>query len=200
MTTIDARGQNCPKPVMMTREATEKGVLELTVLVDNAVAVENVTRFLDRAGYSVARFEEEGGFRLVAQSAQPTKTQEGAVFEIDTDTPSGASYAFLITSRYIGAASDGLGEVLMKSWLGTIKSRDPLPSAIALMNDGVRLALRGPEAETLRELEDRGVELLVCGTCTKHFGITDEIVVGKISNMFEITEAVYGTSKPIMIG
>lgn len=200
MTTIDARGQDCPKPVMMTREAASADVPELTVLVDNAVAVENVTRFLDRAGYRVARFEEEGGFRLVAQIARPAQTSRGAVFEIDAAPPSGASYAFLIASRHIGAESDGLGELLMKSWLGTIKSRDPLPSAIALMNDGVRLALPGPEADTLREMTERGVELLVCGTCAKHFGITDDIIVGKISNMFEITEAVYGASKPIMIG
>ncbi|MDL2264601.1 sulfurtransferase-like selenium metabolism protein YedF [Synergistaceae bacterium OttesenSCG-928-I11] len=200
MTTIDARGQDCPRPVMMAREATERGVSELTVLVDNAVAASNVTRFLDRAGYSVARFEEGDDFRLVAQIARSTQAHTGAVFEIDADPPSDADYAFLISSRHIGAASDGLGEILMKSWLGTIKTHNPLPSVIALMNDGVKLALPGPEADTLRELEERGVELLVCGTCTKHFGITDEIAVGKISNMFEITEAVYGTSKPITIG
>jgi hypothetical protein len=33
-----------------------------------------------------------------------------------------------------------------------------------------------------------------------HFGITENIRVGVISNMFEITEAVFGTSKPIVIG
>jgi sulfur relay (sulfurtransferase) complex TusBCD TusD component (DsrE family) len=68
------------------------------------------------------------------------------------------------------------------------------------MNNGVKLALPGPAADTLREMTDSGVELLVCGTCAKHFGITDEIAVGKISNMFEITEAVYGASKPITVG
>jgi hypothetical protein len=44
------------------------------------------------------------------------------------------------------------------------------------------------------------VTVLVCGTCTKHFGITDDIAVGQISNMFEITETVFGASKPIVLG
>jgi selenium metabolism protein YedF len=186
---------------MMTREAVNKGVSDLTVLVDNTVAAENVTRFLDRAGYSVTRFEEGGVFRLEARAANSARTESAAAFEPDTGAPDGRrDYAFLITSSTIGAESDGLGEVLMKAWLGTIKARDPLPTVIALMNNGVKLALPGPAADTLREMTDRGVELLVCGTCAKHFGVTDEIAVGKISNMFEITEAVYGASKPIIVG
>jgi selenium metabolism protein YedF len=185
---------------MMTREATEKGVSELTVLVDNTVAVGNVTRFLDGAGYSVTRFDEDGVFRLEARATERAQTESAAVCGMDMGAPGGRDYAFLITSSTIGAESGGLGEILMKAWLGTIKARDPLPTVIALMNDGVKLALPGPAADTLREMTDRGVDLLVCGTCTKHFDITDEIAVGKISNMFEITEAVYGASKPIAVG
>jgi len=44
---VDARGRSCPEPVIMARQglaATKGG--SLTVLVDTAVAKENVSRFL----------------------------------------------------------------------------------------------------------------------------------------------------------
>ena len=69
------------------------------------------------------------------------------------------------------------------------------------MNSAVKMAVEGSSFfDHLSELRDRGTLILVCGTCTKHFGITDDIRIGVISNMFEITEAVLGTSKPTVIG
>ena len=106
----------------------------------------------------------------------------------------------LFTSDKIGSVSDGLGEVLMKSFLGTLVKSEKAPSVVALMNEAVHMAAESSSfCDHLSELRDRGT-LTVCGTCTKHFGITENIRVGVISNMFEITEAVFGTSKPIVIG
>ena len=107
----------------------------------------------------------------------------------------------MFTSDKIGAESGGLGDVLMKSCLGTLVQSEKAPSVIALMNSAVKMALSGSSChDYLCELRDRGTLILVCGTCTKHFGITEAVSVGVISNMFEITEAVFGTSKPVVIG
>lgn len=193
MKTIDGRGLECPKPVLLTKEAVDGGERELDVLVDNEVAVGNVTRFLENSGFTVTKKDESAGdskvYRLHGAGGEHVKT--GAPAEVNR--------TFLITSDTIGDASDGLGEVLMKGFLGTIKSHSQLPTVIALMNSAVKLALPGPTAETLSELASLGVKILVCGTCTKHFDITDKIAVGVISNMFEITEAVYGAAKPILV-
>lgn len=208
MKIVDAMAQPCPKPVMMTRDLVAAGERELAVYVDNAVAAENVTRFLDKAGYSVLRFENDGSYRIEARLSkgsasgenEPAKARD-AHFTGAHEREAGRSYAFMILSQNLGADSDGLGEVLMKSFLGTLPSRRPAPAAIALLNDGVKLALAESTcSETLKELERIGVEVLVCGTCTKHYGIMDEIAVGRISNMFEITETVFGTGKPIVLG
>ena len=89
----------------------------------------------------------------------------------------------------------------MKAYIGTLTKTSTPPSAVALMNEGVKMAL--PEAstlDTLKELEAAGTKILICGTCTKHFGITDQITIGTISNMFEISEAVFGADKPIVLG
>ena len=51
---VDARGQSCPIPVVMTRKALEKEKpARLEVLVDAQVAVENVTRCARSLGYQV---------------------------------------------------------------------------------------------------------------------------------------------------
>ena len=69
------------------------------------------------------------------------------------------------------------------------------------MNDAVMMAIGDSSSlDYLKELSDKGVKILVCGTCTKHFGVTEDIKVGVISNMFEITEAVFGAAKPIVLG
>ncbi len=48
--TVDARGRSCPEPVILTRQAlADKSIKQLTVLVDAAVARENVTRTLLQA-------------------------------------------------------------------------------------------------------------------------------------------------------
>ena len=191
MNVVDARGLECPKPVMKTKEIVEKGCPEISVWVDNEIAASNVTRYLQGQGYTVKREDGDSTILLEAKlEKEPTAEQK----------KSGA-YSVLFTSDMIGAESGGLGEVLMKAYLGTLVKKDIPPVVIALMNNGVKMAIRESSAlSMLTELADRGTLILVCGTCTKHFGITDLIEVGVISNMFEITEAVFGTPKPIVIG
>ena len=191
----DARGQLCPKPVMMARDLVINGEQAISVLVDNEVSASNVTRFLESSGYSVTRLDGDGYITINALGDGSAAPAESSA------EPTGESRAYLLLSEYIGYESDGLGEVLMKSFLGTVAAESPLPKTIALMNGAIKLALDESSCSvTLREMEERGVTVLVCGTCAKHFGLMDDIRVGKISNMFEITEAVFGTSKPIVMG
>ena len=191
MKEIDARKLDCPKPVLLVKEAVEKGEEEIRACVDNETAAANVTRFFESRGYTAAR--EDAG-RDIFISGKKTGEAQG---ESAAETTQG----FLIVTDKIGAQSDGLGEALMKAFLGTVVKADKAPAVLALMNEGVKMAL--PEASTseaLAEIEARGTKLLICGTCAKHFGITEQIKIGVISNMFEITDAVFSTTKPIVIG
>lgn len=197
MITVNAMGKACPEPVIMTKAALEQGASELEILVDNAVAVSNVTRLLEGKGF---RVEAQGGgstFRLTAR-----RTEDGAMGASASDAPvrGGARLAVLITGKTLGREDQELGEVLIKGFLGTLPKLGTPPATVALMNEGVKLAL--PEASTcdhLKDLERAGTNILVCGTCTNHFGITDRVGVGTISNMFEILEAVTGADKTLSI-
>lgn len=62
---VDARGLSCPIPVVMVQKEVKNHAPEqFTVLVDNRVAVENITRFANNQGYTVAVAEKEDEFAL----------------------------------------------------------------------------------------------------------------------------------------
>lgn len=61
---IDARGLSCPQPVLMTKQALASGGNAYQVLVDNATARENVTRFAQNAGYQVKVSQQGEDFCL----------------------------------------------------------------------------------------------------------------------------------------
>ena len=73
---------------------------------------------------------------------------------------------------------------------------DVPPRTVALINEGVKLALfDSSSCDHLKNLERKGTNILVCGTCVNHFGITDSVGAGVISTMFEIVEALNGSGR-----
>ncbi len=63
---VDARGLSCPQPVLMTKKALESSKNNnFEVIVDNATAKENVTRFACNAGYRVKVTQDGEDYRLV---------------------------------------------------------------------------------------------------------------------------------------
>ncbi|CAM1381453.1 sulfurtransferase-like selenium metabolism protein YedF [Fretibacterium fastidiosum] len=117
--------------------------------------------------------------------AVPQKGQELAPPRDDT------SLAVLITGDTFGRGSEELGGVLVKSFLKTLAGLETPPTVLALMNGGVKLALfDSSTCDRLKDLERRGTRVLVCGTCTNFYGVTDSVGVGIISNMYEIVETI----------
>jgi len=60
---VDARGLACPQPVVLTLKA-RAGAEEVTTIVDNRAAVENVTRLARSKGRCVEVVEKEDGIYL----------------------------------------------------------------------------------------------------------------------------------------
>lgn len=117
--------------------------------------------------------------------AVPQKGQELSPLRDDT------SLAVLITGETFGRGSEELGGVLVKSFLKTLAGLETPPTVLALMNGGVKLGLfDSSTCDRLKDLERRGTRVLVCGTCTNFYGVTDSVGVGVISNMYEIVETI----------
>lgn len=186
-------GKLCPEPVIMTKAEIEKGAAELEILVDNDIAVSNVTRLLNNKGYEVklTRSDTSNERKLSAKKVSSGEAVESSKRD--------ELLAILVAHDVLGGNDKELGEVLMKAFLGCISKLSRKPAVMAFMNEGVKLVLPESSAcEYIKDLEKSGTKILVCGTCTTHFNITDKIAVGTISNMFEIMEMITGADNTLI--
>lgn len=198
---IDCRGLACPQPVIETKKAIEKGEKKnFLVIVDNAAARDNVSRFARNTGYDVKVQEKEGCYHLALTNPAGENTQDGSQKEkiSCSDAPSGVVY--FVTTNALGQGSPDLGEVLMKSLMVTLLEQEP-PKAMLFLNTGVYLAVEGsPVLELLQKMAGRGTEMLVCGTCLNYYKLKEKLAVGTISNMYEINSRLTGPYKVITVG
>lgn len=93
-----------------------------------------------------------------------------------------------------------LGEILVRGFFHTLGEVEPLPDTIIFFNSGVKLVVEGSSVlEDLRDLHERGVEILVCGTCLGYYGLKDKVVVGEVSNMYAIAETMLRAGKVVSL-
>lgn len=182
---LDCRGQACPHPVLKTKEIVDQGeVLEVTVLVDNDAARENVSRFLERAGYGIQVARRDGDFAVTG-----TRGPEEAPVSLKDSWEETSPHRILVlvgTDR-MGTGDDELGSKLMASFLGTLKEMGQELWCLIFLNAGVKLTVAGSEVlSSIQELEQDGVMVLVCGTCLNHFQLLEQKKVGETTNMLDI--------------
>ena len=193
---IDVRGLACPQPVIRTREAL-KEITEgtITVLVDNLESKENVRRFAVSQGCEVVVSEKEGIF-CIEITKPPGEGGERARLEA---VRAGGDVVCITTDRF-GTGSKELGKVLMKAFLNTLWDYRPRPTKLLFINAGVMLTTGGSEVlETLELLEREGVEIFSCGTCLGYYGIKEKLKVGKVTNRYEIVDALLSGGRVINI-
>lgn len=93
-----------------------------------------------------------------------------------------------------------LKETLGASFLGLVADVDPLPKAICLYTDGVKLACEGsPLLGALETLESRGVRLILCTTCLNYFGLQDKVRVGIPGGMGDIITPMWSADTVLMV-
>lgn len=188
---IDARGLLCPKPLIMTKKALGK-IAEneaFTVLIDNETSKQNVERFLRDNGARCESAEDGGVFTLtVTKGGKELSSPDAAAY--CTSAPP-QPHVVVFKADKMGFGSDELGEILVKGCINTLPEAEPLPSAIIFYNSGIFLALEdSPVIETLKALESRGVNILVCGTCADYYRKKQDVGVGTVSNMYDILQTL----------
>ncbi len=106
----------------------------------------------------------------------------------------------VVQGEMMGRGDDALGAKLLGSFLRTLATAPPFPEAIVFYNAAVRLlGPDSPHLEPLRSLDDGGVDLLACVTCLEHYGLTERLAVGTVSNMRDIVGLLAAASKVITI-
>jgi selenium metabolism protein YedF len=202
--TLDCKGLACPQPVLETKRVIEGGeASQIRIIVDNYTSRENVTRFAVNQGFQVDVNEQPGEVYEIIVTRSPEvfpmsapAVQESAPASEPAPAQRKPKNVVYIGSAYIGSGDDELGAKLMRGFLRTWIDIEPKPWRMIFINGGVKLTTIDEEAaEAVSMLQEKGVEALSCGTCLEHFGLTDKLKVGKITNMYEVLDTLNQASK-----
>lgn len=200
MERVDARGKTCPLPIIETKKVLEsmtEGTVE--VLVDNAIAVQNLCKMAEQKKMkAVSEKQSEDCYMVTITVEAGSQTQPDAAPVVCMPDGRSAGTVVALTAETMGTGDDVLGKILMKGFVYALTEQDQLPETIVLYNGGAKLSVEG--AETLADLklmEAQGVEILTCGTCLNHYGLSEKLAVGSVTNMYRIAEVLSKAGKVI---
>lgn len=198
MKSVDCRGLNCPEPVIKTKQAmAEMPGADLKIIVDNEIARDNVSRFARNQGRSADWAEENGLFSISITGSDENKKSSAGTRTKDNQQE---NPVILISTSLLGQGSDELGAMLMRNFIYTLTKRDDLPGAIVFMNSGVKLTIaNSPALDELLELEGKGVQLLVCGTCLDYYQLKEVHKAGQVSNMYDISDLLLAADRVVTL-
>ncbi len=199
MITVNAMGDNCPIPVIKTKKAMQAltGPETIEVLVDNEIAVQNVTKMAAAQGGEVSseKLGEKEYKVTVKMKGAPEGVSEGD--EVCTPDMRGNTIVVVASDR-MGSGNDELGKVLIKGFIYAVTQLDNLPKKMLFYNGGATLTTEGSDSlEDLKSLEAQGVEILTCGTCLDYYQLKDKLAVGSVTNMYSIVESMAEAGKII---
>jgi len=199
MVTVNAMGDNCPIPVIKTKKAMQAltGPETVEVLVDNEIAVQNVTKMAKDQGGEVSseKIAEKEYKVVIKMQGAPVAANEVC----EECTPDMRNNTIVVVrSDRMGCGNDALGKVLIKGFIYAVTQLDTLPKKMLFYNGGATLTIEGSEVlEDLKSLEAQGVEILTCGTCLDYYEVKDKLAVGSVTNMYSIVEAMAEAGKII---
>ena len=194
MDQIDLRGKPCPIPVIEVKKflAAAPSGTGLVVLVDNDTARRNIQKFTESKGYGLAHeATPEGDIRITLTAGlSPAPTCDGET----------GGLVVAVGAESMGRGDDDLGRALIKSFIFSLTELDVQPEAVIFFNGGVRLTCEGSAAlDDLDALAAKGVAIHSCGACLNHYGLTESLRVGGVSNMYAIVDAMARAKRVINI-
>lgn len=184
------------------------------VLVDNMVAVENLKRLAASRGCAaeVAQMGKASwrvaisiGDVSSSASVSPSFSLPGAILDpaivrssfalgvagrpVPAPSVAVAGKTVAVGAESMGNGNRELGSILMKGLIYAFANASTPPAKMVFFNGGARLTCMGSASiDDLKELEAAGCEILTCGTCLDFYGIKDELAVGGVTNLYQISE------------
>ena len=191
MITVNTMEDNCPIPVIKTKKAIAAltGPETIEVLVDNEIAVQNVTKMASGSGGKVTSEKlGDAEFKVtIEMEGAPAADEAEAVCVPDARD----NTVVVVSSDRMGSGNDELGKVLIKGFIFAVTQLDTLPKTMLFYNGGATLTTEDSDSlEDLKSLEAQGVEIMTCGTCLDYYGLKDKLAVGTVTNMYSIVETM----------
>ncbi len=133
-----------------------------------------------------------------ASDSSPQASQHSQGTLLSSGAADGGPTVVVLAADRMGEGDEQLGRTLMKAFVYALTEADTVPDHILLYNGGVRLAVEGSDCvQDLSVLADRGVEIMSCGACLSFYGLTEQLAVGAVTNMYAIVETLLGAGKII---
>ncbi|MEZ8738781.1 sulfurtransferase-like selenium metabolism protein YedF [Photobacterium swingsii] len=106
--------------------------------------------------------------------------------------------SYVVGSDTLGKGDDVIGHKLMNAFFNVSSDYEQAPASIFFMNTAAKLCVEGADAlAALQKLEEKGTEIIVCGTCLDFFGIKDKLAVGRIGTMHDLI-GIYHKQKEVI--
>ncbi len=201
MVELDGFGKPCPMPLVMVKKEIDAGNTDIAIKVDNDTAVKNITRLAKKKGLGFSVEDIDGGF-LIAMGGELDPDAEIPATAAACNIAGGAcGYSVFIGKDHVGEGDPQLGYNLMKMAIFTLNQAEVAPMNLLFMNSGVKLLCGEEEQiiESVKEMMEKGTDVLVCGTCLNFYGIADDLKVGEVSNMYDILERMHESAKVITL-
>lgn len=194
---IDARGMACPLPVIKTKKALKENESVKTV-VDNDIATQNLKKLAEQLGLNYTREELSATHFVVIISKDGAEIEIQETPEVENLVSEKIGYTVAIDTAIMGRGSDELGANLMKAFVYSLLEQDELPETIIFYNGGVKLAVEGSDVlDDLKQMEEQGVTIYACGACLNFYGLTEQLAIGEVTNMYRIVEMMSSAIKVV---
>ena len=125
MTHVDARGDACPLPVVKAKRAISelKGAGQVEILVDNEIAVQNLTKMANQKGYGVKSEKiSDGQYKVIMEIGEEAaagntalSANDAAETEKEENCAPNAIHGntvVVISADHMGEGDEELGKVL----------------------------------------------------------------------------------------
>ncbi|MDR2387316.1 MAG: sulfurtransferase-like selenium metabolism protein YedF [Deltaproteobacteria bacterium] len=200
MTTINMLGQPCPLPVINAKKALREHRLgqTVTVLVDNDIAVQNLSKMARSLGHQVSLTTQADGSFEVAITIQDLGPEtKGHQNSGNLDS---GNLVVAISRELMGHGDEKLGKSLLKAFIFSLTEVRPYPEYLLFFNGGAYLTTEGSSSiADLQSLIEKGTIVSTCGACLDFYNLKEKLKVGNVTNMFAIAQTMAQAGRLINI-
>lgn len=192
MIKVNAIGDACPIPVVKTKNAIRElggsGVVEVSV--DNEIAVQNLLKMAKQKEYE-ASFEKKSNTEYIVtvnvNGGEASEAKPVIKTAVNSDEIKLKETIVVIDSDKMGDGDEEFSKTLLKGFIYALSSQDIPPAKILFYNTGVRITTEGSASiEDLKVLENAGAKIYSCGACLNNYGLSEKLLVGEVTNMYDI--------------
>lgn len=205
MIKLDMKNKICPYPVIETKKALKSANENQTIkiMVDNIIATENLEKMAIELGYkdgfNIDKISDNEYYVFIVkgQGSELPSSDDVDKKKKDTRTNSDKNSIIAISSDTMGDGDIELSKKLIEGFIYSLTEHEDnlLPTHIIFYNKGVFLTtIHKKTIDDLIILQKKGVKILSCGLCLDFYNVKDNLAVGEVTNMYNISKLMLASN------